>query len=79
MMRKSKIDFEASTAIQCILRHENVSTTQRFYIETAPEVAKDAMRRLEEKIGAASTGKRESRCSQLHIAAREHRNRMGDK
>jgi hypothetical protein len=32
------------------LRHENVSTTQRFYIKTAPEVAKDAMRKLEQRI-----------------------------
>lgn len=38
------------TTIQCILRHENVSTTQRFYIKTAPEVAKDAMRKLEQRI-----------------------------
>ena len=42
------------TTIQCILRHENVSTTQRFYIKTAPEVARDAMRKLEEKIGGTA-------------------------
>lgn len=42
------------TTIQCILRHEDVSTTQRFYIKTAPRVAHEAMRALEEKI--ACTG-----------------------
>jgi integrase len=39
----------ADTTIQCILRHENVSTTQRFYIKTAPHVAHEAMRRLKGK------------------------------
>jgi integrase len=38
------------TTIQCILRHENVSTTQRFYIKTASAVAVEAMKKLEEKI-----------------------------
>ncbi|HEV2326173.1 MAG TPA: site-specific integrase [Terracidiphilus sp.] len=38
------------TTIQCILRHEDVSTTQRFYIKTAPRVAQEAMRQLEAKI-----------------------------
>jgi len=38
------------TTIQCILRHENVDTTRRFYIKTAPKVAKDAMKKLERKI-----------------------------
>ena len=38
------------TTIQCILRHEDVRTTQRFYIKTAPKVAQEAMRVLEEKI-----------------------------
>jgi len=38
------------TTIQCILRHEDVSTTQRFYIKTAPKVAHEAMRQLEAKI-----------------------------
>ena len=42
------------TTIQSILRHEDVSTTQRFYIKTAPRVAQEAMRILEEKI--ACTG-----------------------
>jgi site-specific recombinase XerD len=39
------------TTIQRILRHEDVRTTQRFYIKTAPKVAQGAMRVLEEKIG----------------------------
>jgi integrase len=38
------------TTIQCILRHEDVSTTQRFYIKTAPKTAQEAMQKLEEKI-----------------------------
>jgi integrase len=38
------------TSIQCILRHENVNTTQRFYIKTASAVAVNAMKKLEEKI-----------------------------
>jgi len=42
------------TTIQCILRHENVSTTQRFYIKTAPRVAQEAMRILEEKIACTA-------------------------
>lgn len=42
------------TTIQCILRHENVSTTQRFYIKTAPRVAQEAMRQLEEKIACTA-------------------------
>jgi integrase len=40
------------TTIQCILRHENVNTTQRFYIKTASAVAVDAMKKLEKKIGS---------------------------
>jgi hypothetical protein len=36
------------------LRHENVNTTQRFYIKTASAVAKDAMKKLEEKISGAA-------------------------
>jgi hypothetical protein len=36
------------------LRHENVSTTQRFYIKTAPRVAQEAMRQLEEKIACTA-------------------------
>jgi hypothetical protein len=35
--------------MQCILRHENVNTMQRFYIKTASAVAKDAMKKLEQK------------------------------
>jgi len=42
------------TTIQCILRHENVSTTQRFYIKTAPRVAQEAMRILEAKIACTA-------------------------
>jgi hypothetical protein len=38
------------TTIQCILRHEDVSTTQRFYIKTAPQPAHAAMQKLAEKI-----------------------------
>ncbi|WP_035352134.1 tyrosine-type recombinase/integrase [Edaphobacter aggregans] len=38
------------TTIQCILRHEDVSTTQRFYIKTAPQAAHEAMQKLAEKI-----------------------------
>jgi hypothetical protein len=40
--------------IQCILRHENVSTTQRFCIKTASAVAVDAMEKLEEKISGTA-------------------------
>jgi integrase len=40
--------------IQAILRHENVSTTQRFYIKTAHEDAMDAMRRFEQKLKCAA-------------------------
>jgi integrase len=42
------------TTIQCILRHENVNTTQRFYIKTASAVAVDAMKKLEEKISGTA-------------------------
>jgi len=38
------------TTIQCILRHENVTTTQRFYIKTSPRVAHEAMQKLSAKI-----------------------------
>jgi hypothetical protein len=37
-----------------ILRHESVSTTQRFYIKTAREDAMDAMKRFEEKLKCAA-------------------------
>ena len=33
--------------IQAILRHEDVSTTQRVYIKTVPQVVTDAMSQLE--------------------------------
>ena len=40
--------------IQAILRHEDVSTTQRSYIKTVPRVVTEAMRQLEEKIARAA-------------------------
>jgi integrase len=40
--------------IQAILRHEDVSTTQRSYIKTVPSVVTEAMKRLEEKIACAA-------------------------
>jgi integrase len=42
------------TVIQAILRHENVSTTQKFYIKTARQDVKDAMKQLERKIQSAA-------------------------
>ena len=42
------------TTIQCILKHENVDTTRRFYIKAAPKVAKGAMKKLEKKIGGTA-------------------------
>jgi integrase len=36
--------------IQAIPRHEDVSTTQRSYIKTVPEVVTAAMKRLEAKV-----------------------------
>jgi NAD(P)-dependent dehydrogenase (short-subunit alcohol dehydrogenase family) len=42
------------TTIQAILRHESVSTTQRFYIKTAREDTVDAMKQLEAKIACAA-------------------------
>jgi len=42
------------TTIQAILRHESVSTTQRFYIKTAREDAMDAMKKFEEKLACAA-------------------------
>jgi integrase len=47
------------TTIQCILRHEDVSTTQRFYIKTAPRVAHEAMQQLEAKIAWTPVGHQE--------------------
>jgi integrase len=43
------------TMIQAILRHENVSTTQRFYIKTARADVVDAMKRLEDTINCAAS------------------------
>ena len=44
----------SDTTIQAILRHENVSTTQRFYIKTAREDTVDAMKQLEARINCAA-------------------------
>jgi integrase len=40
--------------IQAILRHEDVSTTQRSYIKTVPQVVSNAMYQLEQKIARAA-------------------------
>jgi integrase len=40
--------------IQAILRHEDVSTTQRSYIKTVPEVVTNAMKQLEARIARAA-------------------------
>jgi len=40
--------------IQAILRHEDVTTTQRSYIRTVPSIVTEAMRRLEEKVACAA-------------------------
>lgn len=40
--------------IQAILRHEDVSTTQRSYIKTVPRVVTEAMKQLEGKIARAA-------------------------
>jgi len=40
--------------IQAILRHEDVSTTQRSYIKTVPEVVTAAMKRLEAQIACTA-------------------------
>jgi hypothetical protein len=40
--------------IQAILRHEDVSTTQRSYIKTVPQVVTDAMNQLEQRIARAA-------------------------
>ena len=37
-----------------ILRHEAVSTTQRSYIKTVPQVVTDAMNQLEARIARAA-------------------------
>ena len=42
----------ADKTIQAILRHANVTTTQAFYIKTAPADAHAAMQRLERVLGA---------------------------
>jgi hypothetical protein len=40
--------------IQAILRHEDVSTTQRSYIKTVPQVVTDATNQLEARIARAA-------------------------
>jgi site-specific recombinase XerD len=40
--------------IQAILRHEDVSTTQRRCIKTVPQVVTDAMNQLAEKVARAA-------------------------
>jgi integrase len=40
--------------IQAIMRHEDVSTTQRSYIKTVPKVVSDAMKQLEARILCAA-------------------------
>jgi hypothetical protein len=42
------------TVIQAILCQENVSTTQKFYIQTAHQDVKDAMQLLERRIQSAA-------------------------
>ena len=41
--------------IQAILRHEDVSTTQRSYIKTVPQVVTDAMNQLEAENSSCSS------------------------
>jgi len=43
----------ADKVIQAILRHEDVKTTQRSYINTVPSVVTFAMKRLEEKVACS--------------------------
>ena len=40
--------------IQAILRHKDVSTTQRSYIKTVPQVVTDAINQLEARIARAA-------------------------
>jgi len=40
--------------IQAILRHQDVRTTQRFYIKTVAATMQDAMRQFGEKIACAT-------------------------
>ncbi|HEY1658498.1 MAG TPA: hypothetical protein VGG14_09135, partial [Candidatus Sulfotelmatobacter sp.] len=46
--------------IQAILRHEDVSTIQRSYIKTVPEVVTAAMKRLEDQIACTTLVQQES-------------------
>ena len=42
------------TVIRAILRHEDVTTTQRSYIKTVPKVVTDSMKELEARIARAA-------------------------
>ena len=46
--------------IQAILRHEDVSTTQRSYIKTVPEVVTAAMKKLEAQIACTALVQQEA-------------------
>jgi integrase len=48
------IRFRIDKVIQAILRHEDVSTTQRSYIDTVLQVVTDAMNQLEARIARAA-------------------------
>ena len=45
---------DPESVAQAILRHEDVSTTQRSYIKTVPQVVTDAMNQLEARIARAA-------------------------
>lgn len=49
--------------IQAILRHEDVSTTQRSYIRTVPDVVTAAMKRLEAQLACTALVQQESSSS----------------
>jgi hypothetical protein len=45
---------DPESVAQAILRHEDVSTTQRSYIKTVPQVVTDALNQLEARIARAA-------------------------
>jgi integrase len=47
------------TVIQAILRHEDVSTTQRFYIKTVREDVTAAMKQLEAQIACTAVAQQQ--------------------
>jgi len=47
------------TVIQAILRHEDVSTTQRFYIKTVREDVTAAMKQLEAQVACTAVVQRQ--------------------